>query len=48
MRRPEMSNTFRYGRLDNVETSLIIYGLFIVLLATALIISYKKSRVESR
>lgn len=41
-------NTFRYGRLDNVETSLIIYGLFIVLLTAVLITSYKKSGVESR
>ncbi len=41
-------NMFRYGKLDNITASFLIYGICIVLLATALIISYKKSRVESR
>ena len=41
-------NTFRYGRLNNVEATFIIYGICIVVFVTVLIMFYEKSQVESR
>lgn len=41
-------NTFRYGRMNNVEISALIYGICIIIFASVLLISYKKTQVESR
>lgn len=41
-------NTFRYGRMNNVEASLVIYISCIVVFAVTLGASYRKSQVESR
>ena len=41
-------NTFRYGRMNNVEATFCIYGIAIVIFVIILIMSYKKSQVESR
>ena len=41
-------NTFRYGRMNNVELSALIYGICIIIFASVLLISYKKTQVESR
>ena len=41
-------NTFRYGPFDNVQMSLIVYGLTAIIFMAVLIVSYRKSQVESR
>lgn len=41
-------NTFRYGKMNNVEATFFIYGIVIVIFAITLIMSYRKSQVESR
>ena len=41
-------NTFRYGKMNNVETFIVIYISCIVALAVALVALYRKSQVESR
>lgn len=41
-------NTFRYGVMNNVEASLVIYMSCIVVFAVALIALYRRSQVESR
>lgn len=53
--RPTMSlyegtfcNMYRYGKLNNVEISLLLYAAISAILALYLILSYRKSQVESR
>lgn len=53
--RPTMSlyygtfcNTYMYGKLNNVEISLLLYSGLTIVLAFVLILSYRKSQVESR
>lgn len=41
-------NTYMYGCFNNVEISFIIYTFLAVLLSAILILSYKKSQIESR
>ena len=41
-------NTYRYGSLNNVEFSFILYGAIILLFTVWLVQSYRKSQVESR
>lgn len=41
-------NTFRYGKMNNVEASLVIYISCIVAFAIVLIALYRKCQVESR
>ncbi|MDO5155965.1 MAG: ABC transporter permease subunit [Eubacteriales bacterium] len=41
-------NTYRYGKMNNVEASVVIYGLCIAVLIVVLLASYRKSQVESR
>lgn len=41
-------NTFRYGTMNNVEASALIYGICIIVFAAALLLSYKNTQVESR
>ena len=41
-------NTFRYGNLNNVETSILGYCICIAIFVAALLTSYRKTQVESR
>ena len=41
-------NTFRYGKMNNVEASLVIYISCVVAFAIVLIALYRKCQVESR
>ena len=41
-------NTFRYGNMNNVEASVLIYCICIAIFAAALLMSYRKTQVESR
>ncbi len=41
-------NTFRYGPLNNVQISLIVYTAITIILSASLIVLYNKSQVESR
>ena len=43
-----MKTKDRYGPLDNVQMSLIVYGLTAIIFMAVLIVSYRKSQVESR
>ncbi len=40
-------NTFRYGRMNNVEASALIYGTCIIVFAVMLVMIYDKEQVES-
>lgn len=41
-------NTFMYGRFNNVQISVILYMIFTIIMGVMLILSYKRSQVESR
>ena len=41
-------NTFRYGALNNVQCSLIIYAVLISLFTAIIAVSYQKAQVKSR
>lgn len=41
-------NTYRYGAMNNVQASVLVYSLCMVIFAATLLVSYKKSQVESR
>lgn len=41
-------NTYRYGSMNNVQASVLSYGICMVIFVVILLISYKKSQVESR
>lgn len=41
-------NTFMYGKMNNVEASMVIYISCIIIMMVALIVHYRKSQVESR
>ena len=41
-------NTFRYGQLNNVEASVLIYGICIIIFVSILLMKYKTEQVESR
>ena len=41
-------NTFRYGGMNNVEASVLICCICIAIFAAALLMSYRKTQVESR
>ena len=41
-------NTYRYGAMNNVQASVLVYSLCMVIFAATLPVSYKKSQVESR
>ena len=41
-------NTFRYGQMNNVEVSALIYSICIILFIVMLLMSYKRAQVESR
>lgn len=41
-------NTYRYGKMNNVEAALLIYGVCIAISVAILILSYRKSQIESR
>ena len=41
-------NTYRYGKMNNVEAALLIYGMCIAISVVILILSYRKSQIESR
>ncbi|MBQ3660744.1 MAG: ABC transporter permease subunit [Firmicutes bacterium] len=41
-------NTFRYGNMNNVETSILGYCICIAIFVAALLTSYRKTQVESR
>lgn len=41
-------NTFRYGTMNNVEASALIYGICIIVFVAMLLISYRNTQVESR
>lgn len=39
-------NTYRYGFLNNVQASVLIYAICMVILASFLLLSYKKAQVQ--
>lgn len=41
-------NTYRYGPMNNVQMSVISYSICLVIFAVILLLSYRKSQVESR
>ena len=41
-------NTFRYGSMNNVEASILIYSICIIIFITILLNTYKRSQVDSR
>ena len=41
-------NTFRYGALNNIQVSMLAYGVCMVIFAVILLITYTNSQVESR
>lgn len=41
-------NTYMYGQLNNVQMSVIIYLSLAIIFATILVISYRRSQIESR
>lgn len=41
-------NTYMYGRLNNVQMSVVIYAGLAIILTAVLALSYKKSQIESR
>ena len=41
-------NEYRYLKMNNVEASVVIYGICIVLFVSLIMVLYKKSQVESR
>lgn len=41
-------NTYRYGSMNNVEASVLIYCICAAMFAAILLVSYKRSQVESR
>ncbi len=41
-------NTYMYGKLNNVEISVLLYAGIAVILAIVLMLTYRKSQVESR
>lgn len=41
-------NTYRYGCFNNVQISVLIYAILAIIFAIILVLSYKKSQIESR
>lgn len=41
-------NTYRYGAMNNVQASILAYGVCMVVFLSMLFVSYKNSQVESR
>ena len=41
-------NTFRYGTMNNVEASVLLYSACIIISAALLMASYKKTQIKSR
>ena len=41
-------NTYRYGSMNNVRASVLVYSLCMAIFVVILFVSYKKSQVESR
>ena len=41
-------NTYRYGSMNNVQASVLIYSICVAIFAVMLLVSYNRSQVESR